>query len=202
MAKDFKLIIITPEKDIPEETGTINALFDAGLQILHVRKPIYTLEETKNLITLISPVFHPKIILHNHYELIEEFGLKGAHLSEKTRKKSDLSQVKNIVSASFHLLEDVLTEKINLEYAFLSPVFPSISKRGYEPSSEIKKIKNFFKTNREKIRVPLIALGGITDKNILQLQAIGFTGAACIGYIWENPNPLQQFNKLQNILKA
>jgi len=31
---------------------------------------------------------------------------------------------------------------------------------------------------------------------------MGFNGVASIGYIWESSNPVEQFNKLQNILRA
>jgi thiamine-phosphate pyrophosphorylase len=198
MAKDFKLIIITEEKDIYGESQLIPLLFEAGLPLLHIRKPFHTLQETKALIKSIPAAFHSKIVLHGHYELLNDFNLKGAHLPERIRKESDISQIKSIVSTSFHTLEDIGTEKINFEYAFFSPVFQSISKPGYGPSSETKKIKDHLASN--KTTYPLIALGGITDKNILQLPDMGFKGAACIGYIWEHHNPVEQYKKLQIIL--
>ena len=68
--------------------------------------------------------------------------------------------------------------------------------------AETKKIKDHLAINKDKIRYALIALGGITDKNILQVQEMGFKGAACIGYIWENANPIGQLKKLQVVLQS
>lgn len=198
--ENFNLIVITPEEDIANEAGFINQLFEAGLQLLHIRKPANSIQQTKKMLQSISPAFHPKIVIHSHYELLNNFELKGIHLPERVRKEGNISGLKNIVSTSFHTLEDIKTEKMNFEYAFFSPVFQSISKQGYEPATKIEKIKEFFKSNT--IRVPIIALGGITGKNILQLPDIGFNGAACMGYIWKNANPLEQFEKLQKILRA
>lgn len=197
-----KLIIITSEKNISGEAAIINDLFEAGLPLLHIRKPTYTIEETRNLVNSISTDFHSRIVVHNHYELLNEFNLEGAHLPEKLRKESDLTLLKNIISSSFHTLEDIIIEKMNFEYVFFSPVFQSISKQGYEPSIELKKITDFFNSKKNEIRFPVIALGGITDKNILQASDMGFNGAACIGYIWESSKPLEQFNKLQKILQG
>ena len=198
----FKLIVITPEKDIAGEAKLINALFDAGLQFLHIRKPDNTGKEMQNLITSISQDFYSKIVLHSHYELLHDYNLKGLHLPEKTRKEGTISGIKNIVSTSFHTLEDIATEKTSFEYAFFSPVFQSISKEGYKPTIETTTLKGFFHSDKSTPRFPIIALGGITDENILQARGIGFQGAACIGYIWEQPDPVAQFKKLQKILQA
>jgi len=200
--ENFNLIIITPEKDIANEAVLINELFKAGLKLLHIRKPLYTIHQIRNLLNIIPVSFHSKIVLHSHYELLHDFSLKGIHLPEKTRKEGNLTGMKNIVSSSFHNLVDIKSEKINFEYAFLSPVFPSISKQVYKPSLETETIKKFFHDDINKIRFPVIALGGITDKNILQSIDMGFNGAATIGYIWESANPVEQFDKLQKMLQA
>lgn len=196
---DFKLILITAEQDIKKETEWINALFENGLLLLHIRKPAYTIGEVKKFLNAIPSDFYSRIILHNHYELLNEYPLKGIHLPEKIRKEKDLRAAKNMVSTSFHTLEDILREKINFEYVFLSPVFSSISKKGYEPSIDLTQVETLLKQNNSPIPFPLIALGGITDKNILQVKNMSFAGAAFIGYIWESTNPVERFMRLQTI---
>ncbi len=202
MPEDFKLIVITSEKNITGEALLINELFNAGMQLLHVRKPANSLEELRTLLSSISNRFHSKIVIHNRYELTNEFNLKGIHLSETKRKERNSNSLKNIVSSSFHRLDELLQDKINFEYVIYSPVFQSISKQGYTPSVKPEILKDFLKSNKNKIKYPVIALGGITGDNIMQAVKLGFNGAACIGYIWENSNPIEQFNKLQNKLQG
>jgi thiamine-phosphate pyrophosphorylase len=197
--ENFKLIVITHEKYVTGEAGLINALFESGLQLLHIRKPSYHLEGIRNLLNTISKDFHPKIVLHSYYEFLEDFDLKGAHLPEKIRKESNISGIKNIVSTSFHTVEEITDNKANFEYAIFSPIFKSISKLGYSPSSETKKMKSLLKSGKDQIPFPVIGLGGITDRNVLQLQDMGFSGAACLGYIWEGSNPVERFKKIQKI---
>lgn len=202
MVENFQLIAITSERNIVGEINDINALFDAGLPLLHIRKPGHTSEEVKNMLNAIPGDFHPKIVIHSHYELLRDFNLKGAHLPEEVRKKGELSGIRKIVSTSFHNIGDIVTEKMNFEYIFFSPVFQSISKKGYLPAIEPEAIKAFFNSTEGSAKPPIIALGGITDATILQARDMGFQGAAFIGYIWEHHDPVAQLKKLQAILQA
>jgi thiamine-phosphate pyrophosphorylase len=202
MFSNFKLIVITSERDNVGEAEWIDKLFRAGLVLLHYRKPTHTIAKARSFIESISPSFHSKIVIHNHYELLNEFDLKGIHMPEKIRKEGYSSVRENIVSTSFHILEDIIETKNSFEYAFFGPAFESISKQGYKPVVEINKVQVFFETNQAKIKFPIIALGGITDQNISEVRKMGFSGAACIGYIWENPNPVLQFEKLQKIING
>jgi thiamine-phosphate pyrophosphorylase len=202
MPVNFNLIVITPEKDIAGEAGTITKLFQAGLQTLHVRKPNHIRQELKNLLSEIPKEFHSRIVLHQHYELLNEFDLKGAHLPENRRKEGGTEGIRNIISTSFHSLWNIKRERANFEYAFFSPVFKSISKKNHESSVDMDTLRIFFQSNKPVLKFPVIALGGISELNIADAMNIGFGGAACIGYIWENPDPVGQFIKLQNILQG
>lgn len=193
MADCFKIIIITPENSVWEEGIFINALFNTGLNLLHIRKRGYNITELRNLISSISDDFHPRIVIHNHYELLQDFNLKGIHLPEKLRETATNSQGR-IISTSYHNPEDIKSESNCFEYAFLSPIFPSISKQGYQSSLNIQQIKSFL---AHPVPFPIIALGGITGSNIMQVHNMGFSGAACLGYIWESRNPVEQFEKLR-----
>ncbi len=196
MLLDFKLIVITPEKDMAGEAGIVNRLFEAGLQTLHVRKPNHTRQEIKNLLSEIHENFRHRVVLHQHYELLNEYDLKGSHLPENRRIEGDTGGIKNIVSTSFHKLADITREKRTFEYAFFSPVFRSISKKGHESSVDLATLKKFFQSQAP---FPIIALGGINEETIVLAKETGFYGAACIGHVWENSDPIAQFKKLQKI---
>lgn len=201
-AENFKIIVITPEHRSKNEPETIASLFEAGLELLHLRKPDYTLKETEDLLVAIPENFHPRIVLHNHYEFLHKFNLKGIHLPENRRKDGNPASLSKIISTSFHSLADLLEEKTPFEYAFFSPVFRSISKQGYSPSLGINTIQDFLSTYKNKINFPVIALGGITDKNITVARDVGFNGVACIGYVWEGATPAEQYKKLRNAVRT
>ncbi|GAB3828156.1 hypothetical protein GCM10028895_41300 [Pontibacter rugosus] len=45
-------------------------------------------------------------------------------------------------------------------------------------------------------KLPLIALGGVTAEKLPLVQEMGFKGAAVLGAVWEQPNPVEAFKEL------
>jgi thiamine-phosphate pyrophosphorylase len=187
----FKLIVITPEKNHPREFELITSLFENGLQILHIRKPQAAENELKNYLQQIPKKFYKKIVIHSHYKLAKELNLKGVHLTEKTRKEKRINSSLKIISTSFHSTIDILKSRRKYEYIFLSPVFDSISKKGYKGSFEIEDLKLLLKKNKN-----VIALGGINAENIKAVKQVGFFGVAFIGAIWQSKNPVKSYKEL------
>jgi len=175
---NFKIIIISNPKPIINESAIITDLFNNGLELFHLRKPFDNITTTANLLKNIPNQFHDKIIIHQHYQLTNAYELKGIHI--KSNDKNKLTQYK-IISTSFHSFSE-LTNKNNYQYAFLSPIFNSISKDGYNSNFKITELQKAY--NSGLINNKIIALGGITPDNINIIKEIGFGGAAVLGYIW------------------
>ena len=70
-----------------------------------------------------------------------------------------------------------------MDYVFLSPIFDSISKRGYRSQFSLTELQ---KAAAEGIiDSKVVALGGITKDKLPLLQSLHFGGAAMLGAIWE-----------------
>lgn len=192
------IIVISPEEIVLNETEIINELFQEGLDLLHIRKPFIVQNEMKNFIQKIDSKFHSQVVLHSHYDLAENFNISRFHFREIDRKNGLYqSFIDKTISTSVHDIESFNHLNKEWEYAFISPVFPSISKKGYgENSNILKDIKK-----RDNSNVKLIALGGINENNIHQVFDNNIDGVALLGAIWENTEPLHVFRKCrQNIL--
>lgn len=186
------IIIITPEEFVQNETEIINALFQEGLDLLHIRKPFVSSEEMTDFIQKINPEFHPHLVLHSHHDLADRFNISRFHFRE-TDRQNDLfkSFTDQTISTSVHDIETFNELSEDWEYAFISPVFPSISKKGYgENSNILNEIKE-----RNNSNVKLIALGGIHEKNINEVVNSRVDGVALLGAIWESNEPLDIFRK-------
>jgi thiamine-phosphate pyrophosphorylase len=84
------------------------------------------------------------------------------------------------------------------EYAFLSPIFPSISKEGYTSKTDwFEAVKN-----RSNHTIKLIALGGIESKNAELALENGFDNIALLGTIWNQNNPIENFKSCQKIVQS
>jgi thiamine-phosphate pyrophosphorylase len=186
------IIIITPEKIVANETEVINELFQEGLDLLHIRKPVMNLEEMKDFIQKINSEFHHRLVLHSHYDLAESYNISRHHFREIDRHNELYKSLRDkTISTSVHDIETFNELSENWEYAFISPVFPSISKKGYGKDSEIlNDIKK-----RDNSNVKLIALGGINEDNIHIISDSNLDGVALLGAIWENNQPIEIFKK-------
>ena len=73
----MKWIIITTPTFISHEAKYIDQLFEAGIDLLHLRKPDSTPEECEQLLQKIDPKWYPQIVIHDHFELCEKYHLHG-----------------------------------------------------------------------------------------------------------------------------
>ena len=192
----MKLVVVTGNKrSLQEEAGDVIKLLNNGLDVYHLRKYEAKKDELKSFLSVIPEKFHNKIVLHSHFELLEEFDLKGIHLNENNRKRgSEIRNLKKIISTSFHDLDELIACKEKYEYVFFSPVHESISKLGYQPKYSQKEIANAVTKTQQNV----IALGGISEKNISEISKMGFMGAALSGAVWNGVDPVKAFLKIKN----
>ena len=176
----MKLILITPPTYFVEEDKIITALFEEGLDILHLRKPDTAPMYAERLLTLIPEQYRKRIVVHGHFYLKEEFQLKGIHLNH--RNPTPPEGYKGHISRSCHSLEEVAACKKECNYVFLSPVFDSISKQNYNASYTPAELRKAHKAGI--IDKKVIALGGIDTDNIMEVKNYGFGGAAILGALW------------------
>ena len=178
--KIMKLIAVTTPYFFIEEDKIITALFEEGLDILHLRKPETCAIYSERLLTLIPEKYHKKIVTHEHFYMKKEFGLMGIHLNSRNSKEPE--DYEGHVSCSCHSIEEVKQKKESYDYVFMSPVFDSISKEGYNSQYTPEELRKAAKDGI--IDSNVVALGGITADNILQMKDFGFGGAALLGDIW------------------
>ncbi len=104
------------------------------------------------------------------------------------------SDSRPLLSASLHSWGEMKeVQDTELTYVFMSPVFNSISKRGY--------MANPLLLRRPAGPYPckVIGLGGIDKDTIGELIRGGWDGAAVLGWIWEEPGEImKRYEQLKN----
>ena len=178
-----KTIIISNPINFENEISTLIQLFEAGLEYFHLRKPNFSNEEIRRYIDSIPQVYHSKIVLHQHYDLLDVYDIKGIHFTSQT-----INQIYNYSdrdihkSCSTHSFDEIDNLKYDFDYIFLSPIFDSISKHGYLSNFDEAELSAYLKTSGKNI----VALGGIDSVTASKCADKGFYGVASLGYIW-NP---------------
>ncbi|CAZ97793.1 thiamine phosphate synthase [Zobellia galactanivorans] len=208
------IVLIAPETDVPNELETLNHLFQEGLEYYHLRKPNKDYTGHVAYMNGIDKAYHNRVVVHLYHRLIADFDLKGIHFQEQKRREVlekgaldektpdtvmqhyaallevDRSKIKSI-SSSFHEPNELQGCNFEFDYHLLSPVFSSISKKGYEGRG--------FNVNHIDKRI--IGMGGVTKNNLPEIQKLGFRGVGVLGGIWNSKTPIEEFRAMQEFYR-
>lgn len=178
------IIAITPASFFEAEAASITAILRQGkADIVHIRKPASSEEELERLLRAIPSDLLARVTLHDHFTLSERFPVGGLHTN--SRNSTVPSGFKGRVSTSCHSIEEVAAKKRQHNYVFLSPIFDSISKKGYHAAFTQEEILKAAKDGI--IDKSTIALGGVTFENLPVVERLGFGGGAMSGEFWPDP---------------
>lgn len=201
----MKLVVITPETLEPRETAVLAALFAAGLERCHVRKPSATRDELAAWLRALPARFHARLVLHQHHDLAGQFGLGGRHWRDDGNAPTLPPTDSGFTSRSCHDLASLRAALGHYDSICFGPVFPSLSKPGHGPRADFpeQELAALLATRTvSERRTTVLALGGITAKNIPRCRARGFDGVAVLGTIWQSADPVAAFRQLQSAIKA
>ncbi len=191
------IVLIAPENDIPNEIEILHQLFQEGLQYYHLRKPNKNYQEHCDYLNQIDKQYHKRIVVHHFHELVNKFNLKGIHFQEQKRIDHidnpgqyflNLNMYGKTISSSFHELETLENCGFEFDYHLLSPVFSSISKKGYEGR----------RFNVNHINKRIIGMGGVTMDNLEEFDELGFKGVGILGGIWNSNEPIEVFKAIKH----
>ncbi len=192
-------IVITNPTFFKGEIPQLRHILSDKNVCLHLRKPEASQAEYEAFLQAIPAEFYPRIVLHDYYFLQGKYNIGSIHFSTKNRTTLTVNHLPLTTkkSTSCHSIEELQDIDGQFDYAFLSPIFPSISKPEYVGNLDINEVSDFLqKPHKTKI----IALGGIDDSKISQIAKWGFDGYAMLGAAWEIPASLEEMGgRLQYI---
>ena len=86
----MRLVLITPPVTRTNEHATLQRLFQAGLETLHLRKPGAGEEEVASYVGALPTHRRLSVVLHSHHALARRASVKGIHLSEADRPEGGI----------------------------------------------------------------------------------------------------------------
>ena len=178
----MKLIVLTDPGFFVEEDKVLTALFDEGLDILHLRKPGSEPVYCERLLSLIPDSYRSRIVVHDHFYLVDEYGLMGYHLS---RRHPQCPQGHaGICTRTCYSLPEVARYKDECGYVLLRNVFDSISEPANKATFLPAELQEACRSGLTDSRV--IAEGGVTLERLPLVREWGFGGVAVRGDLWRN----------------
>lgn len=201
----MKLILMTRPTFFVEEDKILTALFEEGLENVHLFKPQSDPVYSERLLTLIPDDYYKRITVHDHFYLREEYGLRGIHLENP----NDVLPYgyRGQVSRTCTSFENLREAKKNSKYVFLKSIFDSHSNPLDRQSFSKEELTDA--SRKGLIDRHVYALGGICLDNIRMMDDLGFGGVVVCGDLWNRFNIHQgrdfkdliaHFKKLQRAL--
>ncbi|PRD56126.1 thiamine phosphate synthase [Sphingobacterium gobiense] len=188
------IILLSPEQPVAYEVAVINALLERGLPLFHIRKYQFSDTEMMAYVNNIDSGYRQRLVLHSHFHLANELGIERLHFREEDREQNRHKAFMTgfTLSTSVHTIAAFNSLMAVWDYAFLSPIFPSISKKGYGVGYTVLDDLSL----RRNLQVRLVGLGGIDQRNYSQVMSAGADGVALLGAIWKTPAPIQVFETI------
>ncbi|MBN1767382.1 MAG: thiamine phosphate synthase [Prolixibacteraceae bacterium] len=187
--RNMHLIAITHPEELKNESEIINTLFSEGLPCLHLRKPGANINKIELLLEKIDKRFYNRVMINDYLQLAERYNIRGIHFSGQTKHLLPVPLNGLAKSCSCHSFNEIGKVAKYCNYVFLSPVFNSISKKGYKAAFNFDDlVKKLSHENMTKI----IALGGILPDKIAKAKQLGFDGVAVLGGLWDETSTLEK----------
>jgi thiamine monophosphate synthase len=221
----FLIAVLTLPGIFTGEADQLEALMDAGVDRLHLRKPAADPAELEGLLRRLAPRWSDRLVLHGGGELVLRYGIRHVHGSVELlggRGRSGGGPFVGgpavaaggeplaggrfdvggdpgglTISTSVHSWEEFGWLPEGLGYAFISPLFDSISKVGYMANEGLLTLPP------EGTSCLPVGLGGVNVETLGEMVKMGWKGAAVLGWIWEEPRlAVQRFEQLKKIIDA
>ena len=170
-----------------DEIDCIGGLLDVGLDKYHIRKQ-GDVGLVESLLERLDGKYHSSIVVHGCSSLKVKFQRVNFHIPsyERTMESSGYS-------TSVHSIREYHALKTNYNYLFCSPVFDSISKKGYKANQEWQSRISEIDARQ------MIALGGVCENNLGQIKYWGYQHLAISGALWNSNDAVKAFESIKKL---
>ncbi|MBP5257971.1 MAG: thiamine phosphate synthase [Prevotella sp.] len=176
----MRLILLTRPTFFVEEDKILSALFERGLDSLHLYKPDTEPIYSERLLSLLPEQILKKTIVHNHYYLKDEFNLAGIHIDKP--ETGTPQHYKGKVGMTCRSISDIKAIRKKSDYIFLRNIFDSVSNPTEKITFSYNQLHDAAKQGLIDRKV--YAQGGLSLENVKIARELGFGGVVICGDIW------------------
>jgi thiamine-phosphate pyrophosphorylase len=190
----MRIVVISPESEDPRELPAMDGFFMAGLERYHVRKPSWSRDALEAWLGKLPAAWRPRLILHQHHALSAKLGIGGTHDRDREEVPTP-----GAVSRSCHAVESLRRSLPHYESVLFGPVFASLTKQGYGPAADFpwdELTSLLLARTPDQARV--LAIGGVTAAGLTRCRELGLDGAAVLGAVWNDRDPVAAFVSLRD----
>lgn len=170
----------TEPEDADAYLESVSAALAGGIRLVQFRAkqfPAAVQWELGAQIAAFCAAYNATLIVNDRADLALALDAAGVHLPATGMPVSAARRLMEwrFVGVSCHsVAEAIRAEEDGADYVTLSPIFPTASKPGYGPPLGLHQLK----TAAHALKIPVFALGGISDENKQDCLEAGAWGVA------------------------
>lgn len=142
--------------------------------------------------------FNVPFVVNDNVQLAKKINADGVHVGQNDMNACDVRSLlgpDKILGVSAQTVEEaVLAEKQGADYLGVGAVFPTGSK-----DDAIEVPHHVLKEICQAVKIPVVAIGGITKENVIQLKGTGISGIAVISAIYAQKNIEKASEELKKV---
>ena len=147
------------------------------------------------------------LVFDDRVELAIVMGVHGVHLGKddmNPREAREIMGAEAVIGVTANTADGILPYKnVDVDYVGLGPFRHTTTKAKLAPVLGLEGYREIVKSVREAgVRLPIVAIGGITLEDIPALMETGINGVAVSGAIINAPDPVEYTRQLIDALNA
>lgn len=209
LKKSLLLYAVTDQRWLKENQSLSDAIKEAvngGATMIQLREKNMSDDELKKEALLIKDSCNVPLIIDNNVEICKAVGTDGVHVGQDDMPVKEARAILGddyIIGATAHnVSEAIQAEKDGADYLGVGAAFGSSTK------NDAKKIISLeeYRKITQAVSIPVVAIGGIDETNIMQMKGLGLSGVAVVSAIFAKENIMEATENLlslaQNIFVA
>jgi len=202
---NYSLYLVT-DRDALVDTDIYTGVEEAikgGVTLVQLReKKIDTLEfyDIAVKIKCITDKYKIPLIINDRIDIAQAIDCAGVHLGQKDMPADIARKIigdNKIIGVSTSSLEEAQkAETQGADYVGVGAMFPTTTKDDANAVS-----MNFLKEIKGGISIPVVAIGGINEKNVSLLKPANIDGIAVVSAILSQRHPKEAAEKLVGLIK-
>jgi len=185
-------VIVDPEFSPAGVLATAEAALKGGARILQwrdkSREKGLQLPECREIARMCEN-YDSLLIVNDHADLALAAGAHGLHVGQKDlpvdEARSIMASHSLIGTSNATLGEAIESQELGADYIAVGRMFPTATKTNTRPAG-----LETLRAVRRVVKVPLVAIGGITEGNVEAVVEAGADLIAVISSVTDDPNPV------------
>lgn len=205
-AEQLRLYAVTDRAWLAGRTleSTVQELLAAGVTCVQLREKHAGEAETRALALALKPVcaqYHVPLLINDDVALAKFIDADGVHVGQSDASVAEARRILGpgkIIGASAHNVAEALAaQRQGADYLGCGAVFGTATKTDVTvlPREELRRICR-------AVSLPVVAIGGISDRNAPLLAGTGIAGLAVVSALFAAPDKTAAALRLRSIADA